>query len=69
MSILQQIEKIMLKGKWITIPELQKRLKTYAMSTTISARIRDLRKPEYGSHKVQRRPKKGSKLYEYKVEG
>ena len=69
MSILQQIEKIMLKGKWITIPELQKRLKTYAMSTTISARIRDLRKPEYGSHKVQRRSKKGSKLYEYKVEG
>jgi hypothetical protein len=69
MTILQQIEKIMLKGKWVTIPSLQKRIKTYAMETTISARIRDLRKPKYGSHTVQRRLKKGTKLYEYRVEG
>ncbi len=61
--MLDQIKKIMEKGKWITIPALQKRLTDYAMETTISARIRDLRKL---GHKVERRSKVG-RLYEYRM--
>jgi len=62
---------IMLSGRWWTIPQLQKELKRrtgeYAMETTISARIRDLRKSEYGGYQVERRCAKDNKLHQYRV--
>ncbi len=68
MSIVSEI-KPMLEQKWHTIPALQAKISKYVMSTTMSARIRDLRKTAHGSHTVKRRPKKGFKgLWEYKIE-
>ena len=67
MSIISQIKPI-LKRRWMTIPSIQSCIDTYAMETTISARIRDLRKAQYGSHNVERRLKRGTKLYEYKIQ-
>lgn len=65
MSILNQIKPI-LKRRWMTIPGIQACIDTYAMETTISARIRDLRKAPF-NYTVERRRAKNSKLYEYRI--
>lgn len=60
------LPKIM-KNKWWTIPKLQKAIKSqtnqYYMETTVSARIRDLRKAGYDV--IKRHVKNG--LWEYRV--
>lgn len=67
-SIYLQIKALMFKSnRWWTIPELQRKLKGYAMETTISARIRDLRKPRFDHYEVQRRLRKGTRLHEYRL--
>lgn len=70
-GITRTLEKVMANRSWFTIPELQKiirmRLKKHAMETTISARIRDLRKEEYGGYNIDRRIREGTKLYEYRM--
>jgi hypothetical protein len=53
---------------WMTLHELS--LLTHYPEASISARLRDLRKPQFGSFRVSRRrrgePKRG--LFEYKME-
>lgn len=63
---------IMLDGRWRTLFELESDLKsrgyTY-LTTSISARLRELRNPDYGEWIVERRTRPGSsdRVQEYRV--
>ncbi len=59
--------------QWWTMEEIQKALQVRTGKCvgipTISARIRDLRKPQFGGHTVHRRPVAGKPgLYQYRLE-
>lgn len=60
----------MINGDWWTLWELQEAINTsfgeFYSENTLSARIRDLRKPEHGNHKVERRSRCG-RTYEYRL--
>ena len=51
-------------GQWRTLAEIE--AKTGAPQASISARLRDLRKPQFGAHKVERR-RRTQGQYEYRV--
>lgn len=56
--------------EWLTLSEIQEKLldvyNIQASESGISARIRDLRKPEFGGHTIERRARSGN-LYEYRM--
>ena len=58
-------------GGWFTSPELQHYVKHVTgrlySDSTITARIRDLRKPQYGGHVIDARKRKSSRSYEYRL--
>lgn len=65
------IKHALVAGMRVTIPEIQRRLKLHgihAMETTISARIRDLRKEKYGGYSIGHRLRHGTHLHEYFIE-
>ena len=57
-------------GKWHTLPELRLTCETRSgkryREQSISARLRDLRKPQFGGHDIRRR-RITSGLYEYRL--
>lgn len=64
-----EIRDFLSSGCWYTIDEIV-RMTSYAPQS-VSARLRDLRKPEFGGHTISRRPVpdgvfKG-KTYEYRM--
>lgn len=61
---MHQILATLRSGDWLTLPELNE--KTGAPVASISAQLRNLRKPEYGSHRIDRRRRAGN-LFEYKL--
>ena len=47
-----------------------RRHSTMVSDSSVTARIRDLRKPRYGAHVIEKRIREGSRAYEYRlVEG
>ena len=63
------VRTIMRRSGWVTIRDLQNRLMSkgvYVEPQTVSARIRDLRKPQFGGHEVERRHA-GDGIYEYRI--
>lgn len=65
---LRQVRELMADGKWRTLGDIQKQLPQHYETQSISARLRDLRKPEHGSHTVNR-SKVGTGLFQYQVIG
>ncbi len=65
------IRSLMLGGRWYTIPGLQvaiqKKTDQHVMETTISARLRDLRKSKYGRYEIERERLPNSKLNRYRL--
>lgn len=65
------VHELMEDGKWRTLPEIVATLKgneIRATEASVSARLRDLRKPKFGSMTVERRRKMGSSgLWEYRL--
>jgi hypothetical protein len=58
---------LMRDGHWRTLPEIREYLGK-GLDTSISARIRDLRKPTHGSHEIQCRNRNHIRgLYEYRL--
>lgn len=53
-------------GEWWTLAEVSEA--TGAPEASVSARLRDFRRPRYGGHTVERR-KRGREQYEYRVAG
>ena len=56
---------IMLDGKWRTLEQIRQKLGKGG-DASISARLRDIRKPEFGSHTVEKR-NPGNGLYAYRL--
>jgi hypothetical protein len=52
-SMLLRVQAIMSDGHWHTLAELAAR--TGGSEAAVSARLRDLRKPRFGGHKIIRR--------------
>jgi len=63
----QRVKEIMSRGWWLTLQEVAASVR--APESSVSAQIRHLRKPEFGSHVIEKRrrgdPKNG--LYEYRI--
>jgi hypothetical protein len=59
------IRDIMSHGRWERLPELS-RITGYP-EQSISARIRDLRKPRFGAYKIERRRVSDSGTFEYRM--
>lgn len=68
---LMRVHSVMIPGRWHTLGELAARtFQVYGVIDSeagISARLRDLRKPRWGSHQVHRRRREGA-LWEYQLE-
>ena len=63
---LEAVYDFMKDGHWRTLGCIAAYLR--APDSSISARLRDLRKPKYGGHKVERRYQVGG-IWEYRVLG
>lgn len=61
---LAKVRRAMWDGRWHTLDELA--AAADAPQASVSARIRDLRKPKFGAYKVERRHVKGG-LFEYRI--
>ena len=73
-SVTSQVEMVRLllsRGGWLSPFEVQEEIwRTRGIRVSesgISARIRDCRKEEYGSHNVLIRRRAGTKFYEYRI--
>lgn len=61
-----EVKKLMADGAWRTLGELVKT--TLGSEAGVSARLRDLRKPRFGGHHVERRKREGhGGLWEYRL--
>ena len=67
-TLFQKVKELMLDGKWRTLSEIHKHLQA-GSEASISARLRDLRKPKFGAFDVQkrRRGSAGAGVFEYRV--
>jgi len=62
-----QVLRLMLDGEWRTLSEISKT--TGYPEPSVSARLRDLRKEEFGAFTVDKRIRHSPGLWEYKVVG
>lgn len=63
---LAKVRSFMFRHSWVTLAQIAEHVG--APEASCSARLRDLRKPEYGSYEVQRRRvENGNGLHEYKL--
>lgn len=63
-TLFQHVRDIMLDGRWHTIGELAHR--TGGSETSVSARIRDLRKQRFGAFEIER-DYRGHGIWAYRV--
>jgi biotin operon repressor len=63
-SLLGRVFQLMADGKWRTLAEIRER--TGGSEASVSARIRDLRKPKFGGYLVEHRRKAGG-VWEYQL--
>lgn len=64
---LERVAKLMRDGRWRTLQEIAEHVECSEASA--SARLRDLRKPRFGGHRVDRRRHAGRPgLWSYRVE-
>ena len=52
---------------WEICRQIQLRWLVLVSDSSVTARIRDLRKPRYGSHVIEKRMRDGSRAYEYRL--
>ena len=69
---LDDVRSIMFQSGWVTLKEISERVKERTGKDTpeasVSARLRDLRKPKFGGYIVSRRARQGHRaLYEYRI--
>ena len=68
-GLLEQVFTLMSDGKWRTLREIVNQLCANTSETSVSARLRDLRKYKFGNHTVNRRRRGEASrgLFEYQV--
>jgi hypothetical protein len=52
---------------WELCREIQLRYLTMTSDSSITARLRDLRKPRYGAHVIEKQRRANSSAYEYRL--
>ena len=66
------VRQILLERDWITPyalqAEVEARTGTWHSDASLSARLRELRREEYGHHVIARRKREGTRSYEYRLE-
>ena len=62
---LERVRTLMLDGQWRTLEQIQQEAGPGSLQG-ISARLRDLRKPQFGGHNVQRQRVEGG-LFQYRI--
>ena len=71
-TLVDMVRTILTRGAWVTpweiCDEIYRTRGIRVSDSTSSARIRDLRKAEYGGHRIAIRRRQGTKSYEYKME-
>lgn len=63
-SLLERVKTLMLDGQWRSLSAISERVS--APEASVSARLRDLRKPKFGEYRVERRHV-GDGLFQYKL--
>lgn len=63
-SQLQRVQRTLSGGQWLTLAQIATRAK--APQASVSARLRDLRKPKFGSHVIEREYVDGG-LHRYRM--
>jgi hypothetical protein len=64
------IYQLLNRGVWYAPHEVHLQLKLvgcHISADSTSSRMRDLRKPKYGRHKLVKRPRNGTKYFEYSI--
>lgn len=64
------IIRTVLSGRWLAPHDIGQRLWNAGCPISpesVTARVRDLRKPQYGRHTVDKRRRKGTTYYEYSI--
>jgi hypothetical protein len=57
-------------GQWVMPWEICERLRRagcFVSDSSVTARLRDLRKDEFGKHAIELRKREGSRAYEYRL--
>lgn len=66
-----RVHRILARGGWWMPHELRDAIlhedKIMASDSSITARLRDLRKTPYGRHNIEKRRREGSNAYEYRL--
>ena len=65
-TLLGRVLEVMRDGRWRTLAEIK--AVAGGSETSVSARLRDLRKPKWGGFRVERRRTATHGLWEYRVE-
>ena len=72
LSLVGIVRDVLLTHDWISPYALQAaveaRTGAWHSDASISARLRELRRPEYGGHVIVKRKREGSRSYEYRLE-
>jgi len=64
-TLLGRVFRFMLDNRWHTLPEIQRQCG--GSEASVSARLRDLRKPRFGAHEIERRRSVRGALFEYRL--
>lgn len=64
---LARVRELLSDGYWWTLGELEQTLDYKFPQASISARLRDLRKPKFGGHTIDRRRGSSPGLFEYRM--
>lgn len=62
---LERVARVMGSGRWMTLRALSEA--AAAPEASVSARLRDMRKPRFGGHTVERRRVDGGGEWEYRL--
>ena len=69
--IRHMVYQILCDGGWYMPHELVRfissRWNILVSDATVTAKLRDLRKPKYGAHAIEKRQREGSRAYEYRL--
>ena len=71
-SLVDMVRVLLSSGQWMApweiCDEIWRTRQVRVSDSSITARLRDLRKPEYGGHSIGIRKRHGTKYYEYRIE-
>lgn len=72
LSLVGMVREVMLQSEWATPYEIQRTIErvsgAWHSDSSITARMRELRRPEYGGYDVERRKREGTKSFEYRLQ-